>query len=327
VSLPERLSVLALLVALPTSAWAQSEIQGWADATLGKLMPRADYRLTYYSAEPVQGQSTDLQRTEHSFSLSVPVAQDSRNEWTVSAGVTVQELDTRAILPDTGERFPDELWDVRMTTSYRHQLDNGWIGGVSLTVGSPSDKPFASWDEMFVRAIAMLRVPRGERDAWLFSLIYTTDQEILAGLPIPGIAYLYAPSDRFKAVVGFPFTSVEVKPLDALTLEAQYFPLRRIRARATYAVFRPLRVYIGFDWDNDHYFRADRQDKDDQLYYYEKRVTAGVRFDLRHVGVQLLGGYAFDRFYFEGESYSDRHHNRLDIGAGPFVAGGVSVRF
>jgi hypothetical protein len=45
------------------------------------------------------------------------------------------------------------------------------------------------------------------------------------------------------------------------------------------------------------------------------------------VGFQLAGGYAFDRFAFEGESYSDRRENRIDIDAGPFVAARVSVRF
>jgi hypothetical protein len=320
---------IGLLLLAATRVSAQSEIQSWADATLGKLIPRADYRFTHYSAEPVEGQGTDLQRSEHAFSLSAPLLQDSRNEWTVSAGVTLQDLDTRAILPDTGERFPDELWDVRLGSAYRHKFDNGWIGGLSLTVGSPSDRPFASWDEMLVRAITMVRVPQGERNAWLFSLIYATDQEVLGlrGVPVPGIAYVYVPSERFRAVIGVPFTSVEVRPLEKLILEAQYFPVRRVRARATYVLFRPLRLYVGFDWDNDHYFRADRPDKDDRLFYYEKRVTGGVRLDLRHVGFQVLGGYAFDRFYFEGEDYSDRHHNRLDIGSGPFVAAGVAVRF
>ena len=275
----------------------------------------------------MEGQRAELQRIEHSFSLSVPLSQDSRNEWSLAADVSLQDLDTHAILPDTRERFPGELWDVRAGASYRHQFENGWIGGASLTVGSASDKPFASENEMIVRALGLLRVPHGDRNAWLFSLVYASDQEFLGGVPIPGIAYLYAPSDRFKAVIGVPFTSIEFRPLDALTLEAQYFPLRRVRARATYQLFRPLRLYAGFDWDNDHYFRADRQDKDDQLFYYEKRLTAGVRFDLRHVGFRLSGGYAFDRFYFEGESYSDRHHNRIDIDAGPFVAAQVSVRF
>lgn len=325
------LSVLALaimlLMAIPMSAAAQAEFQTWQDPKLGKLMPRAEYGLTYYPAEQVGGQGTDLRRIDHSFSLSLPLFQDSRNEWSLSTNIGLQDLDTRAILPDTGERLPSELWDVRVGGSYRHQFENNWIGGASLTVASPSDKPFESMDEVVLRVMGMLRVPDGERNAWLFSLIYSKDQEFLGGVPIPGIAYLYVPSDRFRAVIGVPFASIEGRPLEALTLEARYFPLRKIRARATYALFRPLRLYAGFDWDHDHYFRADRQDKDDRLFYYEKRLTAGVRFDLRHVGFRLSGGYAFDRFYFEGERYSDRHHNRVAVGAGPFMAAQMSVRF
>lgn len=317
----------ALLVAIPVSASAQSELQAWAGPTLGELTPRAGYTITHYPDEPVEGQRTKLGLIEHSFSLSVPLFQDSRDEWSLSADTRFQDLDTRAILPDTGERLPNELWDVRVRAGHRHRFENGWISGLSLTVGSASDEPFASADEMSVRAIAMLRVPHGERNAWLFSLIYSSDQEFLGGVPIPGIAYVYAPSDRFKAVIGVPFTSIEFRPLDALTLEAQYFPLRRVRARATYQLFRPLRLFVGFDWDNDHYFRADRRDEDDQLFYYEKRLSAGVRFDLRHVGFRLSGGYAFDRFYFEGESYSDRDHNRIDVDAGPFVVAQVNIRF
>src|SRR6266511_3479123 len=89
----------------------------------------------------------------------------------------------------------------------------------------------------------------------------------------------------------------------------------------------PLRAYAGFDWDHDKYYRADRDDKDDKIFYYEKRLTAGVRFDLRHVGFEVYGGWAFDRFYFEGDRYGNRHDNRIDVDDGPFIVGKVSVRF
>jgi hypothetical protein len=92
-------------------------------------------------------------------------------------------------------------------------------------------------------------------------------------------------------------------------------------------VFRPLRVHAGFDWDNDWYLRADRQQTSHGLFYYEKRLTGGIRFDLKHVGFEVSGGYAFDRFYFEGYSYSHRNENRIDIHNGPFVIGKVGVRF
>jgi len=45
------------------------------------------------------------------------------------------------------------------------------------------------------------------------------------------------------------------------------------------------------------------------------------------VGFELSGGYAFDRFYFEGESYKHRNENRIDIHDGPFVVGKIMLRF
>jgi hypothetical protein len=327
---PVLLLTAALAVGLPAPVAAQSELQIMLDPVLGRQIARSEYRITYYPDERVEEQPADFSLLQHRASVFAPLWQSSRDEWTASASVRLQDYDTRAVLPDTGERFPGELWDVRVGAGYRHTFENGWIGGVTLTVGSASDEPFASEDELIVRAVALLRVPHGERNAWLLSLLYTSGEEYLTGLsgvPIPGIAYQYAPWDRFLAIIGIPFSSVQYRPLEKLTLEASYVPVRRVRVRATYALFRPLRLYAGFDWDHEFHFRANRGDNDDKLYYYEKRLTAGARFDLRHVGVEVSGGRAFDRFYFEGEGYSDRHDNRIDVNDGWFAVARVNVRF
>jgi hypothetical protein len=320
--------VLALLLLLaPRPAAAQSELMQWLDPRLGNAFGRADYRVTFFPDRKVDEQPTDLGFIQHNVTLVVPIWQDSRDEWMVSGRLRYQDYDTRAILPDDGRRFPHELWDVRFGGSYRHLFDNGWTAGASFTIGSASDEPFHSTDELIVSAAGLLRVPHRARNAWLFSLYYSNTQEFLGGIPIPGIAYHWVPSDRFNAVVGVPFTSVEYRPLDKLTLDFLYAPVRRVRARATYRPFRPLRAYIGFDWDYDAYFLAKRRDEDDRLFMYDKRVIGGIRFDLRYVGVELYGGYVFDRFYFEGESYSDRRDNRIDIASGPFVGFRIGGRW
>jgi hypothetical protein len=320
----------ALLVALPLPAGAQSELQAWLNPELGKQIARSDYRFTFYPDQRVEDQDSGFRLTEHRVTLFLPLAQDSANEFALAARALAEEIDTRARFPNAGGRFPSELWDASAGLSYRHKFENSWIGGLALTVGSASDKPFNSVDEMYFRLISMLRVPQGERNAWIFTLIYATDEQIFGHtLPVPGIAYAWLPSDQFHLVLGFPFSSIEYKPVENLTLEAQYLPIRRVRARVTWQIFQPLRAYVGFDWDHDHYYRSDRPDdhKDDQIFYYEKRLTAGLRFDLRHIGFEVYGGHAFDRFYFEGESYSDRDANRIRVGSGPFVVGKVSVRF
>jgi hypothetical protein len=323
------LAVLAVLVALgaPTYAHAQAEMAQWLSPEFGKAMGRADYRYTLFPDRHVENQPTDFGYEQHNVTLAVPLFQDSRNEWSLTTRGRFQDFETSAIFAGSGQRFPKELWDVRGGVAYRHKFDNDWIGGGSLTLGSASDKPFDSEDELLVQAIGFLRVPHRERNAWFFTLIYTNDQEFLSGVPIPGIAYQWVPSTTFNAVIGVPFTAVEWKPLEDLTFEASYFPVRHVRARATWRIARPLRAYVGFDWDSERYMLADRADDDKRLFYYEKRLVGGARFDLKHVGVEVYGGYVFDRFYFLGESYSDRRKDRFDVEAGPFVGVRVGVRW
>lgn len=323
---------LALLLVTGTAApaRAQSELIQWSDATLGKMMGRADYRLQYYSTERVENQPAQMNLDQHNFTLSTPLFQTTRDEWSLSGRLRYQDYDTRAIFPDSGERFPNELWDVRGGLGYRHKFDNDWILGGLVTVGSASDRPFHSEDEMIVRATGLLRVPARERDAWIFTLIYASDLQPIAGLrhvPMPGVAYLWQPTDQFKAIVGFPFTSVEYKPTEKLTMDVTYFPMRTFHARAMYAIFRPLRILFGFDSDHDTYYLAGRGDVNDQLFYYEKRVTGGMRFDLRHVGIELIGGYVWDRFYFEGEGWSDRRENRIDVRPATVIGSRISFRW
>jgi hypothetical protein len=84
------------------------------------------------------------------------------------------------------------------------QFETGWSEISSISLGSASDKPFASTDRLTIGFNEMLSVPQGEHNAWLFSLSYSNNSELL--FPIPGVAYLYQPSDAFRATVGVPFS-------------------------------------------------------------------------------------------------------------------------
>jgi hypothetical protein len=258
----------------------------------------------------------------------VPLHQSATDEWYASLRIRNQEFATGAVFPDTGEPFPDELWNIRIGTGYRHRFESGWIGALDVTVGSPSDKPFASIDEMDINATAVLRVPTRDRDAWIFFLNYGSNREFLPGIPIPGFGYSYRPSDQFSAVVTTGVLSLEYRPIETLTLTASYVAVRTVDVRLTYQVFRPIRLWVGFDWTNERYLLAGRSNPDDRLFYYEKRIRAGAIIGLaRQLFIDADVGYSFDRFYFEGEGYSDRDRNRIDVGDGPFVQVRVGLRF
>jgi hypothetical protein len=311
-----------------TTAHAQEEFLNLFSPEMGKLPIRSDYRFTLYPDQPVEGQPAELGMMQHDFSLSVPFLQNTSNEWYGSARVRRQEFATGAILPDTGEPFPDDLWNIRIGTGYRHRFDSGWIGALDVAIGSPSDKPFASIDEMDISATGVLRVPARNRDAWIFFLNYASNREFLPNIPIPGLGYAWEPSDQLSAIVTTGLVSVQYRPLETLTLSATYIAVRTVDVRLTYQVFRPVRLWVGFDWTNERYLLAGRADPDDRFFYYEKRIRAGAIIGLaRQLFMDVTVGYSFDRFYFEGESYSDRDQNRIDVGSGPYAAIRVGTRF
>jgi hypothetical protein len=295
---------------------------------LGQMKPMVNFQVTPYQEEPVTGQSKDIRVAHYQASLLVPLYHDRNEELSLIGNFRGQHIQTEAVLPDSHRRFPDGLWDVRLGPSYRHKFENDWIGGAFLTLGSASDRLFASWRESELQGLFFARIPSGKRNAWIVMMAYSNNREFLNNVPIPGIAFWYEPSDRYRLLIGFPFAFFEFKPYPDLSMELTYFAVRSVRSRITYRLFRPLWIYAGFDWRNEGYFLAERQDQWDRFFYYEKRLYGGVRWDLwNQLSLDLIYGYSFDRFYFEGRDYEDRNRDRVDVGNGPFLSILVGMRF
>jgi hypothetical protein len=287
---------------------------------VGHAPLRADYRVTWFPSEPVSGQSTNLGYVQQDFSLSFPIWQNgATDEWSVLANLRSEIFHTHAILPDTRQPFPDDLWNIRFGTTYRHLFDNGWIAGGTVTVGSASDKPFHSIDELTAGVNAFLRVPQGEHNAWLFSLSYSPVSEL--PYPIPGVAYVWQPSEDFRANIGLPF-QVMWRPMDDLTLDLSYMLLTTFHARATYRLCRPLRVYVAYATENEAYLLADRISSNDRFFNVDQRLTAGVQYSLSpRASIDLSSGYIFDHHFFEGKNItSGTSFNRIDVGDEPYVS-------
>jgi len=319
---------LPLLLILPAPCLAQDGVFRWVGGDLGKGRPSLNYQFLGYSTEDVDSQGEDFKLNEHRLFSLVPFLQSAERDASVYLNLRAQDVGTSAILPDTRESFPDELWDIRLGGQYRQRFDNGWIGGVALGFGSASDKPFASWDEIFLDVNLFTRIPDEGRNAWLLFVNYSKTREFLPNVPLPGVGYWYEPSDQARLVVGIPFAFLNLRPVKEISFSFSYFIVRSVRARVTYSPLQSLHLYGNFEWRNESYYRAERQDDKDRLFYYEKQISAGIQVSLnRHVSIDLSGGYALDRFYFEGRDYEDRDQNRVSIGNGPFVALRAGVRF
>jgi hypothetical protein len=82
-----------------------------------------------------------------------------------------------------------------------------------LRVGSPSDQPFGAFRDLTATLLGFVTIP-SDRDAWSFSLFYSPTSQLV--FPIPGVAYVWRPSDQFQANLGIPF-SLHYRPTETLT--------------------------------------------------------------------------------------------------------------
>ncbi len=320
---------LFFLAALPDSVFGQEGIFNWFRPLAGKQDVSVSGRCEYSPRQEVKEQDTGLEDSRWETSIIIPVAQGEDWEWTAVSRIGLRDIRTRAVLPDTGDAVPSELWDLHFGAMYRRRLPGNRIIGGNLSLSSPSDRPFNGWYETAVMLNGFLNIPAAGRDSWVLFLNYSTNREFLPHVPIPGAGYLYAPSRDFNALVGIPLLFVNYTPVEGLRFRGFYFPIHSVFAGCEYRLSPLIGIFAAFRWENDRYYRAGREDRHDRLFWYEKRVEAGVT--LRAVGdleVVLAGGVAFDRFFFEGESYNDdRTNNRVDVGAGPFIAVRAAARF
>jgi hypothetical protein len=303
-----------------TPARAQEAMSELFSPEIRQPQPVTEYRFTTFLDQPVGGQTGSMNMMQHDFRLRVPLDANERRAWALHTRLRLLDIDTGVRLPDTGEKFPGMLSDIRVGATYKTELDNGMTGGAIFEFGSPSDKPFASGDEILVNASGYLRIPRDEQSAWLVLVNFSNNRDFLANVPIPGFAYAYRPDQKLTLVGGIPFSMVRWRPADRWTVEGSFFIPRTAFAKLSYQLTDPLQLYAAFDWTNQRYFRHERRDDDDRLFYFQKRALAGARWQIDpDCFLDLSGGWAFDRFWFEGEDYGDRGDNRIDISDGPVM--------
>lgn len=278
-------------------------------------------RLWWIPQQDVKNQPADLAMNGEELEIGFPVRIDSDGIWLAQGAVQRLEISTSAVLPDSGLPVPDQLWDIEVGTMHIRELANGWRAGGMLRVGSPSDRPFAALRDMTVTLLGFLTVPSGQRDAWNFSLFYSPTGQIV--WPIPGVAYVWRPSDQFQANLGIPF-SLEYRPTETLTVTAGYRPLNHVHVLVRQALGESWSIYGGYRTVTETFLLADRQDDRERTYLFDQRLTLGVQRELgRGWSLDLSAAYVFDRQIFQAEKFSGSRRDELTMDPG--VAGTLQL--
>lgn len=317
-----------LLCLLFSPAQAQDQAQDLDDRTefmsprFGTIRGWLEYSINHDFQQGISDQPSDFSLTEHYLRVPGYRSLSEDHEFLVGASLYFLDVGTDAMFPNTADSFPEYFANPQLHLAYKERIVGDKIWGTSLTLGSPSDRPFGDIRDVALEATAFLRLPVDQtNDAWLFFLNYSNARQALQHIPLPGIAYVHEPSEDFLAYLGVPWIFVRYNPAPRWTLRASYTMPRDVYAKASYELSDELTIYGQFDWGSDIFFRHDRRDDGDRLFYYKKSLSAGIRWDITDdLYVNFSAGYCFDRFFFEGEDYDDRSFNRINIGDGPFIA-------
>lgn len=283
------------------------------------------YSATWFPSTHVDGQNADWGLVGQDLQFMCPLRVDPPGMWLLTGSVRHRLIDTDAIMPTTGEAYPGELWNVNLGLMYHRKLANGWLAGGGVSLGSASDGPFGAVRDLNVSMNAMLRVPQGERNAWMYFLMYSPLGEL--DFPIPGVAFNWNPSEKFRANIGLPF-QLTYRPDEHWVLEASYMLIHTIRAKATYRFGERMAVFGAYDWSSEVYSLADRVDDDERFYMYDQRLTLGLETALASFAtLTVTAGYAFDRYSFTGTRWDTTGDNRVDIGDGPLATLQLGLRY
>jgi hypothetical protein len=283
------------------------------------------YGVTWYPTSS-RG-ATEMSLVRQNLSLGMPVWKQDGNSVIMTLGVRNSIYDTNAIFPESGEPFPDELWNINFGTMFLRKFDNGASGMITINFGSASDKPFHSIDEMTLGFISMLQMPaRNERDNWQFTLFYSPVGNF--NFPMPGIAYQWNPSETLQMSIGLPF-SLKWRPTERWLLELNYLPVLTVNAKATYLWTDIVSLYGGYESFQETYLLADRTDEGDRFVGFEQRLIGGVRWNIWSKGtLDCHAGYAFDRTFGTGQNQiGGGLEDELDLPSGAFVGANFSLRF
>ena len=304
-----------------------SPFSGLKNLGLGGLGPGGPgYSVDWIPSQKIAHQAADLGIVRQNLSLLAPIYAEGGDILIATAHLKNTHAYTDALLPETGRRFPRDLWNASIGLGYLHQFDSGWTGGLLVSVGSASDKPFNSFREMNATVAGLLRAPAwNDGDFWLFTLFYSPGGQL--NFPIPGIAYPWNYSERVQLTSGIP-SALTWKPTDDLTLTASYIPLTNVRAFLDYRFRDGIHFFGGYESLNDAYFLADRPDRFDRFLTFEQRVLGGVKFDiLKNATLDFHAGYTFGRYFGEGRNQGAILHDRVDVAPGGFLGAALRLKF
>jgi hypothetical protein len=319
--------LLLLLVALAAPAGAVVRYREILVRAHDEIEPYMDHTSRWYTEENTSQPGRRYKTSLHDVYLSVPLFPTVKERnLSLQMRTGMRDLGTEIILPSTGTLFPDPFFDLGLGATYRWKMERGREAGFSFALASPSDDPFDK--DASYRADIFYHKPIRPGRAWILYAHYRSDREYLPGIPLPGFGYLHRPNRFTTILLGLPYLLLDKQLSPSWRFLAEYEAPREATFELSHRLMKDLTIHVDAALTSENFFRRANPRTEERMTFRETRVGGGFRYALGpDVTFKAGGGYAFERYWYEGEDFSDRRRNRVEIDDAAYVEFGFGARF
>ncbi len=290
-----------------------------------------DYQFRFYPSASVRSDESSWRQHENEISFHMPLAGGRGHVWSGGFRYHHFDISTDAALPQTPEAgMPSELAEVDLNISYQRLFENQHYLGVTGKLGSASDQLFHSRRETDLTLLGIWQIPAEDNRSWFIFLSYASRAPALGldHVPLPGFAHLWLTDEGDWYMLGIPASALRVEALPGTYLNLFYLPVRNVSASITWEAHKDLTLYTAFNWENNRFWRAAREDSDQSLNIHQAKLSIGSRWSImENLSLSAKTGKVFERSVYEAKRYSQRRDNRLQIADGWFAELKAEWRF
>jgi hypothetical protein len=223
--------------------------------------------------------------------------------------------------------LPSKLCDTSVAFGMGVADVDGWLAGLSVAVGYAAAGGFDDGNAYYGKADLAVGKQFNETDSFGLVIDYDGNRTFMPDVPLPGFEYRKRLDTRLLLAVGFPYSSIEWKPIEPLTLSARYVFPDDGELKVDYTLIKGLGLFASYALRQEAFHWDELPDSSDRLIYIQRRVEGGVRWTpIEQASLVAAVGYAFDQEFNVG--WDTRDQDRVAKPSDePYLRVGFEVRF
>lgn len=222
--------------------------------------------------------------------------------------------------------LPERLVDQSIAVGFNVGEAAGWNLEAALGVGHAGNTPYTNAQSLYGMFDLVASKKLDENASLRLFLNYNGNRTFLPDIPLPGIAYHRRSSDQLSYTVGLPYSIIQWKPMERLSLDFEYAVPSTINVLVDYELIENWHVFAAFR-NRLHAFAIDGDQDNRRVFFEQRRVEAGVRWaPCLAFEIEIAGGYAFSQEFTRGYDVRDTD-SVLEVTDEPYVKIAGKIRF